>query len=111
MQAFPSPDLIIYNAGTDVLAGDPLGRMAVSREGIVERDELVWRYALQTAGAPLVMTLSGGYAKDSAAVITESLTNIMTKFGLNGKGGAAGDGSVGAVAAATATAAGTDVEA
>jgi histone deacetylase 11 len=26
------PDLIIYNAGTDVLAGDPLGRLNISVE-------------------------------------------------------------------------------
>jgi histone deacetylase 11 len=26
------PDLVIYNAGTDVLAGDPLGRLNISVE-------------------------------------------------------------------------------
>ena len=32
---------VVYNAGTDVLAGDPLGRLGVSHAGVVERDELV----------------------------------------------------------------------
>lgn len=26
------PDIIVYNAGTDVLEGDPLGKLAVSAE-------------------------------------------------------------------------------
>ena len=47
-------------AGTDVLEGDPLGRLAVSEEGVVRRDEMVWRFAAERVGAPIVMTLSGG---------------------------------------------------
>ncbi len=83
-------DLVVYNAGTDVLAGDPLGRLGLSRQGIVARDEAVWRWARDEARAPIVMLLSGGYAKDNAAVITESLANLFDKFGL---GAGAGDGA------------------
>ncbi|PNW84775.1 hypothetical protein CHLRE_03g158200v5 [Chlamydomonas reinhardtii] len=78
----PRPDLVVYNAGTDVLAGDPLGRLGVSHAGVVERDELVWRWCRDVARAPIAMLLSGGYAKDSAAVITASLTNLINKFDL-----------------------------
>ena len=59
---FPSPDLVFYNAGTDVLSGDPLGRMDVDEASVVARDEAVWRFAAEVAKAPIVMTLSGGCA-------------------------------------------------
>ncbi|KAG2440273.1 hypothetical protein HXX76_004385 [Chlamydomonas incerta] len=79
----PRPDLVVYNAGTDVLAGDPLGRLGVSAAGVVERDELVWRWCRDVARAPIAMLLSGGYARDSAAVIAASLANLFAKFDLN----------------------------
>eukprot|EP01025_Chloroclados_australasicus_P037545 TRINITY_DN3833_c3_g1_i4.p2 TRINITY_DN3833_c3_g1~~TRINITY_DN3833_c3_g1_i4.p2 ORF type:complete len:227 (-),score=25.73 TRINITY_DN3833_c3_g1_i4:562-1242(-) len=72
-----TPDIIIYNAGTDILVGDPLGRMNVSKEGVCKRDEMVWRFALEQQ-IPICMVLSGGYAKDSANAIACSLKNILT---------------------------------
>ncbi len=51
---FPRPDLVVYNAGTDVLVGDPLGQLAVSPAGVVRRDEAVFAAAV-AAGAPIVM--------------------------------------------------------
>jgi histone deacetylase 11 len=47
MQQF-QPDFVIYNAGTDILQGDPLGALNISREGIIERDELVFSHCLKT---------------------------------------------------------------
>ena len=41
-----TPDVLIYNAGTDVLDGDPLGCLSITPEGIIERDEIVFRYHL-----------------------------------------------------------------
>ncbi|KAJ9524459.1 hypothetical protein QJQ45_019579 [Haematococcus lacustris] len=81
-QRFPRPDLVFYNAGTDILEGDPLGRMKVTREGVLARDAMVWSYALKEARAPIVMTLSGGYARSSAAVVSESIVNLMRRFKL-----------------------------
>lgn len=37
------PDLVIYGAGTDPLAGDPYGDTKFSVDTIVERDEFVWK--------------------------------------------------------------------
>jgi len=71
-----APDLIIYNAGTDILAGDPLGRMNISEQGIIDRDEMVFRKALSKK-VPIVMLLSGGYQKENAAVIAKSIENIL----------------------------------
>ncbi|GIL78729.1 hypothetical protein Vretimale_366 [Volvox reticuliferus] len=78
----PRPDLVIYNAGTDVLAGDQLGRLGMSAGGVVQRDETVWRWCRDVARAPIVMTLSGGYTRESAGVITASIRNLFEKFNL-----------------------------
>lgn len=37
-----SPDLVIYNAGTDILDGDPLGKLAVDFDSVVKRDQIVF---------------------------------------------------------------------
>jgi histone deacetylase 11 len=80
---FPCPDLVIYNAGTDILAGDPLGRLGVSAAGVAARDAAVWRAAL-SAGSPVCMILSGGYSRASAACIASSLVGLVQEFGLVG---------------------------
>ena len=55
------PDFVIYNAGTDCMAGDPLGALRITPRGIISRDELVFRYCLEETQTPVVMILSGGY--------------------------------------------------
>ncbi|EFJ04287.1 hypothetical protein SELMODRAFT_432551, partial [Selaginella moellendorffii] len=76
-QAF-APDLLVYNAGTDILEGDPLGRLEVSPEGVKERDEIVFSFARQR-NIPIVMLTSGGYMRSSAGVIAESISNLHSK--------------------------------
>lgn len=76
----PPPQLVVYNAGTDILAGDPLGGLDVSEQGVIERDEMVFQAALKH-GVPLVMITSGGYSKDSAACIAHTIENLAHKFG------------------------------
>ncbi len=56
-----TPDLIFYQAGVDVLAGDRFGKLALTMKGVGERDRLVCEFA-RRAGLPLVATLGGGYA-------------------------------------------------
>ena len=48
------PDLIIYNAGTDVYYEDPIGSMALTIPGIINRDELVFTQAI-TRNIPILM--------------------------------------------------------
>uniref|UniRef100_A0A183C9R3 Hist_deacetyl domain-containing protein n=1 Tax=Globodera pallida TaxID=36090 RepID=A0A183C9R3_GLOPA len=57
---FPSPDVLIYVAGTDSLVDDPLGLLRLSPQGIVRRDELVFRAAIHRE-VPVTMVTSGGY--------------------------------------------------
>lgn len=70
------PDLIIYNAGTDPLAGDEIGALNISHGAMVKRDELVFKAAMQH-NVPVVMLLSGGYSHESGALIEESIKNIL----------------------------------
>ncbi|KAI0491940.1 hypothetical protein KFK09_026203 [Dendrobium nobile] len=73
-----NPELVVYNAGTDILDGDPLGRLKISSEGVVIRDEKVFRFAKEM-NVPIVMLTSGGYMKSSARVIADSITNLSKK--------------------------------
>lgn len=74
-----SPDFIIYNAGTDILDGDKLGRLNVSFDDVVQRDLMVFRKA-RDRKIPILMLLSGGYTLMSAEVIKESLVRIATEI-------------------------------
>ena len=73
------PDLIIYNAGTDVYYEDPIGCMALTKQGIINRDEMVFTHAL-TRNIPILMVLSGGYHAQSYAIISASVENIWKKL-------------------------------
>lgn len=75
------PDLIIYNAGTDILKGDHVGGLNISKEAIIKRDELVFGHALNRK-IPIVMVLSGGYTDQSHEVIEESIENLSNNYGL-----------------------------
>ena len=74
--AADKPDLIIYNAGTDIFERDPLGRMSVAESGIIERDAFVFQLARDNK-IPVAMVLSGGYTSESARIIGTSLENII----------------------------------
>ncbi|XP_037550566.1 histone deacetylase 11 [Nematolebias whitei] len=69
------PDIIVYNAGTDILDGDPLGGLSISPQGIVQRDEIVFR-AAKRRGIPILMVTSGGYQKRTAQIIADSIFNL-----------------------------------
>ncbi|XP_022732582.1 histone deacetylase 2-like isoform X2 [Durio zibethinus] len=73
-----APELIIYNAGTDILDGDPLGGLKISPDGVAQRDEKVFRFARER-NIPLVMVTSGGYMKTSARVVADSIINLSRK--------------------------------
>lgn len=55
------PDLILYQAGVDVLEHDRLGRLNLSYEGLRQRDELVLS-SFKKKGTPVSMALGGGYS-------------------------------------------------
>ncbi len=55
------PDIVFYQSGVDGLESDALGHLALTAEGLAERDRMVMT-ALRNAGIPLVITLGGGYS-------------------------------------------------
>ena len=57
-----NPDLILYQAGVDGLEADALGKLNVSREGMRQRNHLVFE-AAESLDVPLVVFMGGGYAK------------------------------------------------
>ncbi|CAJ1433338.1 unnamed protein product [Effrenium voratum] len=66
-----APQLIIYQAGVDGLAGDRFGRWNLTRPGLQARNDLV--YSLAAAhGIPLILTMGGGYHKDILQTVEAS---------------------------------------
>ncbi len=57
------PDLVFYLGGADPFEKDKLGRLGLSFEGLMRRDEMVLEFA-RDREVPIVTTMSGGYAKD-----------------------------------------------
>jgi acetoin utilization deacetylase AcuC-like enzyme len=62
------PDLLLYIAGADPYAGDRLGRLGVSRAGLLERDRRVLT-AAESAGVPVGIVCGGGYCEDIGAIV------------------------------------------
>lgn len=60
------------------MAGDPLGLLSITPSGVIERDEFVFKTAIDQ-NIPIVMLLSGGYLRSSARVIADSITNLSEK--------------------------------
>ena len=55
------PEIVFYQSGVDALAGDRLGRLALTHEGLRQRDRMVME-GCRACGTPFVITLGGGYA-------------------------------------------------
>ena len=57
------PEIVFYLAGADPYVGDKLGRLAVSMDGLRQRDAYVLRKCYERE-VPIVTVMSGGYGKD-----------------------------------------------
>lgn len=55
------PDLVVYLAGVDPLAGDRYGRLGLTRAGLHRRDRMVLA-TVRGRRVPLLLLMSGGYA-------------------------------------------------
>ncbi len=60
--ALARADLAVYLAGADPYFDDRLGRLALSKDGLAERDRLALHFC-QAAGMPVAVTMAGGYAR------------------------------------------------
>lgn len=71
------PNLILYQAGVDPFAGDRLGRLALTLDGLVRRERLIAGLAI-ARGVPLASTVGGGYGDDALEIAQRHVTAIMT---------------------------------
>lgn len=55
------PELVLYLAGADPFVGDRLGRLALSKEGLLQRDLFVMQRC-RAEGVPMSIAMAGGYA-------------------------------------------------
>lgn len=70
-----TPDLVFYLAGADPYEGDRLGRLKLTTDGLRERDRYVFEQCRQRA-LPVVVAMSGGYARDVEAIVSIHLNTI-----------------------------------
>ena len=62
------PQLVFYNAGTDIHADDSLGKMALTNAGILARDRYVMKSCAE-AGVAVAAAIGGGYEPDHSAIV------------------------------------------
>ena len=60
------PDFVFYLAGADPYVGDRLGRLALSIEGLHERDRRVFERA---RNVPIAVAMGGGYCPDVETIV------------------------------------------
>ncbi|QWD90381.1 histone deacetylase [Polynucleobacter sp. MWH-Braz-FAM2G] len=70
-------DCLIFLAGADPHEGDRLGRLNISKEGMRQRDELVFQYALDRQ-LPIAFSMAGGYGKEIESTVDIHFQTIKT---------------------------------
>jgi len=75
-------DLAIYVSGADPYAGDRLGRLALSKEGLADRDRLVFA-TCRRAGLPVAVTMAGGYGRDVSDTVDIHCRTVQLAAGLD----------------------------
>lgn len=71
------PELAIYLAGADPYAGDRLGRLALSIDGLRLRDERVLA-TCRDAGVPVAIAMAGGYAEPIDDTVTIHFNTVTS---------------------------------
>lgn len=61
--AHARPDMVFYTSGADAHQDDTLGRLALTMDGLHERDRRVYRFC-KSVGVPIAVTMAGGYGRD-----------------------------------------------
>jgi acetoin utilization deacetylase AcuC-like enzyme len=62
------PDLVIYVSGADPYHGDRLGRLAMTKGGLLARDQCVYRLCADRQ-LPVVVSMAGGYADEVEDIV------------------------------------------
>jgi len=78
-----SADLAIYIAGADPYQSDRLGRMSISKAGLLARDEMVFA-ACHSAGLPVAIVMGGGYSPNIDDIVDIHFQTIQLAVGKAG---------------------------
>lgn len=78
-------DLVIYLAGADPYFGDRLGRFALTKFGLAERDRMVFDH-VWTAGLPIAITMAGGYASRVEDIVDIHFQTVEAAAGRSRRG-------------------------
>ena len=76
------PDLLMYVAGADPYENDQIGNLALTKEGLKERDLFVYQQA-KNYGIPVTVVLAGGYAvkrEDTVDIQFETIKQAIETF-------------------------------
>jgi acetoin utilization deacetylase AcuC-like enzyme len=71
------PEMVIYLAGADPYCEDRLGRLALSKEGLLARDHLVYSTFFKM-GIPIAVVMGGGYAREVSDIVEIHLGTLRT---------------------------------
>jgi acetoin utilization deacetylase AcuC-like enzyme len=76
-----APQLVIYLAGADPYRDDRLGRLALSKAGLLERDRRVLEEC-RRRGVPVAIAMAGGYARDIDDTVDIHYATVRLAAGL-----------------------------
>lgn len=71
------PDIVIYDAGVDVHLNDRLGRLNITSDGIIARDQMVISF-FQKRNIPIATVIGGGYNIDQNELINRHMLVFET---------------------------------
>ena len=74
------PDLVLYIAGADPYEGDRLGRLNLTKPGLLARDQLVLA-AARAAGVPLAIVCGGGYCEEIESIVDIHAATMLLAAG------------------------------
>ena len=72
-------DIVFYLAGADPFEGDRLGLMRLTKEGLQQRDEIVFSEC-RKRGIPLAFCMAGGYAPEVEDIVDIHFGTVKTAF-------------------------------
>lgn len=78
------PDFVFYQAGVDPHKDDKLGRLALTDEGLIQRDRYIVCEA-RKRGLPIASALGGGYGDDQREVAARHARSMIAMADENGK--------------------------
>jgi acetoin utilization deacetylase AcuC-like enzyme len=76
------PDIVFYLGGADPFEKDKLGRLSLTKKGLMKRDEMVFEYS-KNQGIPIITTMSGGYSeniKDTVDIHANTIRAVKKVF-------------------------------